>query len=158
MKVFILGGYGAVGLPSAEMLAKSDLVTEIVLAGRNMERAELAAAEIGDKVRAVQVDGADEKQLASLLAGYDIIVNTASNQVALPVLQAAVSASAHYCASDGGGILSHRCWNSRLRPEMRVLPRSSAMASHPVSLISWECTRPASWTRQSNSREDGIGC
>ncbi|MCJ7566856.1 MAG: saccharopine dehydrogenase NADP-binding domain-containing protein [Anaerolineales bacterium] len=97
MKVFMLGGYGAVGLPSVELLAKSALVTEIALAGRNMDRAEEAAAEIGDKAKAVQIDGADEKQLASLVAGYDIIVNTANNQIALPALQAAVRAGAHYC-------------------------------------------------------------
>jgi len=97
MKVFMLGGYGAVGLPSAKLLVESDLVSEIALAGRSVERAQQAAAEIGDKAKAVQVDGADEKQLASLVAGYDIIVNTASNQIALPALHAAVRAGAHYC-------------------------------------------------------------
>jgi len=97
MKVFMLGGYGAVGLPSAELLVENDLVSEIALAGRSVERAQQAAAEIGDKAIAVQVDGADEKQLASLVAGYDIIVNAASNQIALPALHAAVRAGAHYC-------------------------------------------------------------
>jgi hypothetical protein len=38
MKVFILGGYGAVGIQSAKLLAGSDLVTEIALAGRNIDR------------------------------------------------------------------------------------------------------------------------
>ncbi|MCK5054061.1 MAG: saccharopine dehydrogenase NADP-binding domain-containing protein [Anaerolineales bacterium] len=97
MKVFLLGGYGAVGLPSAKLLVESELVSEITLAGRSVERGQQAVAEIGDKVKAVQVDGADEKQLASLVAGYDIIVNSASNQVALPALHAAVRAGAHYC-------------------------------------------------------------
>lgn len=97
MKIFALGGYGAVGLPSAKLLAESDLVSEIALAGRNLEHAEQAAKELGDKAKAVQVDGADKKQLASLMEGYDIIVNAASNQVALPSLQAAVLTGAHYC-------------------------------------------------------------
>jgi len=97
MKVFMLGGYGAVGLPAAKLLAESDVVSEIALAGRSLERAEETAAEIGDKVSAVYVDATDEKQLASLVAGYDVIVNSVSNQVALPVLHAAVRASAHYC-------------------------------------------------------------
>jgi hypothetical protein len=97
MKVFALGGYGAVGLPSAEMLAECDLISEIALAGRSLEHAEQAAAKIGDKARAVQVDGADKKQLASLAEGYDIIVNAASNQVAFPALQAAILTGAHYC-------------------------------------------------------------
>jgi len=97
MKVFMLGGYGAVGLPAAKLLVESDVVSEIALAGRNMEHAQQAAVEVGDKARAVQVDAADEKQLASLVAGYDVIVNSVSNQVALPVLHAAVRAGAHYC-------------------------------------------------------------
>ncbi|GAF74348.1 unnamed protein product, partial [marine sediment metagenome] len=97
MKVFMLGGYGGVGLPGVKLLVKSDLVSEIAIAGRNMERAQQAAVEVGDKAIAVQVDAADEKQLASLVAGYDIIVNSASNQLALPVLHAAVRAGAHYC-------------------------------------------------------------
>ncbi|MGB3716312.1 MAG: saccharopine dehydrogenase NADP-binding domain-containing protein [Candidatus Promineifilaceae bacterium] len=97
MKIFALGGYGAVGFPSAEFLVENDLVSEIALAGRSLERAEQAAAKIGDRAKAVQVDGANEEQLASLAAGYDIIVNAASNQVALPALHAAVRTGAHYC-------------------------------------------------------------
>lgn len=97
MKVFLLGGYGAVGLLSAELLVKSDLVSEIALAGRSMERAQQAAAAIGEKAIAVQVDATDGKQLASLVAGYDLIVNSVSNQVALPTLHAAVRTGTHYC-------------------------------------------------------------
>ena len=83
MKVFALGGYGAQGLLTAELLAGSDLVSEIALAGRSVESAKQAAKKIGNKARAVQVDGTDETQLAVLAKGYDIIVNTASNKVAL---------------------------------------------------------------------------
>ncbi len=53
--------------------------------------------EIGGKARAAHVGSADEEQLAALAAGCDIIVNAASNQVALPALQAAVRIGAHYC-------------------------------------------------------------
>ena len=97
MKVFILGGYGAVGKLSAKLLARSDLVTEIVLAGRNIERAQQISTEIGKKARAVQIDGTDSKLLSSLVAGYDILVNLASNQVALPALEAAIRTGIHYC-------------------------------------------------------------
>ena len=97
MKVIMLGGYGAVGLTAAKLLIESDLVSEIALAGRSLDRAEEAAAEIGHKASAVQVDATDEKQLASLVAGFDVIVNSVSNQVALPALHAAVRAGAHYC-------------------------------------------------------------
>lgn len=57
MKVFALGGYGKVGLPAINLLAQSDLVTEIAVVGRSQERAENAATEIGEKGVAVQADG-----------------------------------------------------------------------------------------------------
>jgi hypothetical protein len=97
MKVFALGGYGTQGLLTAGLLAKSDLVSEITLAGRSGESAKQAQKTIGDKARAVQVDGTDEKLLASLVAGHDIIVNTGRSRVALPALHAAIRTGAHYC-------------------------------------------------------------
>jgi saccharopine dehydrogenase-like NADP-dependent oxidoreductase len=97
VKVFVLGGYGKTGFPAIKLLAQSDLVTEIAIVGRSLDRAEKAAKKIGKKAKAVQVDGADEEQLASLAAGYDIIVNAASNEVALPALHAAIRTGAHYC-------------------------------------------------------------
>jgi saccharopine dehydrogenase-like NADP-dependent oxidoreductase len=48
MKVFALGGYGKTGFPAIKLLAQSDLVTEIAIAGRSLERAEKAATEIGE--------------------------------------------------------------------------------------------------------------
>jgi saccharopine dehydrogenase-like NADP-dependent oxidoreductase len=59
-KVFALGGYGTVGLQAITLLAQSGLVTEITVAGRDLARAEKAAAEIGEKGVAVQADGTDE--------------------------------------------------------------------------------------------------
>ncbi|TFG69600.1 MAG: hypothetical protein E4H27_07045, partial [Anaerolineales bacterium] len=84
MKVFALGGYGKTGLPAIELLAQSDRVTEIAVGGRHLERAENAAKKIGKKAIAVQVDGTNEEQLTSLLAGYDIVVNAAYNKTILP--------------------------------------------------------------------------
>ncbi len=79
------------------LLAQSELVAEIAIVGRSLERAEKAAKKIGKKGIAVHADGTDEKQLAPLAAGYDIIVNAASNEVALPSLHAAIRTGAHYC-------------------------------------------------------------
>ncbi len=97
MKVFALGGYGKVGLPALKLLAQSDLVTEIAIAGRSQERAEKAATEIGEKAIAVHADGTDEQKLALLLAGYDIIMNAADNEFVLPSIRAAIHNGAHYC-------------------------------------------------------------
>ena len=97
MRVFVLGGYGKVGLPVIELLAASDTVTEIAVAGRSAERAEQAAGKIGEKAVAVEVDGTDEERLASVVAGYDLIVNAASRKAVLPAIQAAIRTGAHYC-------------------------------------------------------------
>jgi len=105
MKVFALGGYGKVGLPAIKLLAQSDLVTEIAVAGRSLERAEKAAREIGEKAIAVHADGTDERELTALLAGYDIIMNAATNEAVLPSIRAATRTGAHYCDVAFGNVL-----------------------------------------------------
>jgi len=97
MKVFALGGYGKVGFPAIKLLAQSDLVTEIAIVGRSLERAEKATTEIGEKAIAVHADGTDEKKLTSLLAGYDIIMNSAANETVLPTIRVAICTGTHYC-------------------------------------------------------------
>ncbi len=97
MKVFALGGYGKVGIPAIKLLAQSDLVTEIAIVGRNLERAEKAATEIGEKAVAVHADGTNEQKLTSLLAGYDIIMNAATHKAVLPAIRAAIHNGTHYC-------------------------------------------------------------
>jgi hypothetical protein len=97
VKVFALGGYGKVGFSAIKLLAQSHLVTEIAIVGRSQERAEKAATEIGEKAIAVHADGTDEGKLASLLAGYDIIVNAATNKAVLPSIRAAIRTGTHYC-------------------------------------------------------------
>ena len=54
MRVFILGGYGKVGLPTSMLLAQSTMVTEIAVVGRSLERAGKAAREIGEKAIAIR--------------------------------------------------------------------------------------------------------
>ena len=110
MRIFALGGYGKVGLPAIKLLAGSDLVTEIAIAGRSQERAEKAATELaalerGEKALAIQVDGTDEGELTSLLAGYDIIMNAATNEAVLPAIRAATRTGAHYCDVAYGDVL-----------------------------------------------------
>jgi len=97
MKIFALGGYGKTGFPAIKLLAKSNLVTEITIAGRNLDRAEKAATVIGEKATAIQVDGTDVQKLTSLSQGYDIIMNTTDNAVVLPAIQAAIHNRINYC-------------------------------------------------------------
>jgi len=105
MKIFALGGYGKVGLPAIKLLAQSDLVTEIAIVGRSLEHAEKAATEIGEKGIAVHADGTDEQKLISLLSGYDIIMNAATNEAVLPAIRAATRTDAHYCDVASGDVI-----------------------------------------------------
>ena len=102
MKVFALGGYGKVGLAAVKLLAQSDSITEIAIAGRNQERAEEAATEIGAKAIAVHADGTDEQELTSLLVGYDILMHAALNGTVLPAIRAAIRTGTHYCDANVG--------------------------------------------------------
>ncbi|NQU80568.1 MAG: saccharopine dehydrogenase NADP-binding domain-containing protein [Bacteroidetes bacterium] len=97
MKVFALGGYGKVGFPAIKLLAQSDLVTEIDIVGRSLEHAEKAAREIGEKAIVIHTDGTDEQELTLLLAGYDIIMNSATDETVLPTIRAAIRTGTHYC-------------------------------------------------------------
>ena len=97
MKVFALGGYRKVGLTAVKLLAQSDGVTEIAIAGRNPERAEEAATGIGAKAIALHADGTDEDKLTPLLAGYDILMNAAFDDTVLPAIRAAIRTGTHYC-------------------------------------------------------------
>ena len=102
MKVFALGGYGKVGLAAIKLLARSDLVTEIAIAGRNVERAEEVATEMGAAVSgataiALHADGTDEEKLTPLLAGYDILVNAAFGDTVLPAIRTAIRTGTPYC-------------------------------------------------------------
>ncbi len=98
--MFALGGAGWFGRKyTAQKLVASDVVSEIVIGGRNMEAAKRTAAELGDKATALQVDATDEGDLASLAADSDIIVNTAGPdfKVALPAVRGAIRAGVNYC-------------------------------------------------------------
>ena len=105
MKVFTLGGYGKTAIPAVKILVQSDIVSEIAIAGRNLERARKAAVEIGEKATAIQADGTDIHQMLSLLAGYDIVMNAAYNDTVLPVLHACIRTGSDYCDVAWGDLL-----------------------------------------------------
>jgi saccharopine dehydrogenase-like NADP-dependent oxidoreductase len=106
MKVFALGGYGKTGTEAIKLLAKSNLITEIAVVGRNLKRAEEAAFQIDKKATIIQADGTDKDELITASQGYDIIMNAASNQTVEPSIQAAIRNRVHYCDVSWGDTLS----------------------------------------------------
>jgi hypothetical protein len=126
MKVFVLGGYGKTGISAIQLLAESNLVSEIAVAGRNLERAEKFAAEVGEKAIAVRADGTNEQELTSLFAGYNMIVNAATNDAVLPSIRAAIHNRAHYCDMAWAGILEQA---GQLGPEAEVAGIAAIIAT-----------------------------
>lgn len=115
------------GRLSARILVASDVVSEIVIAGRNLETARRTAAELGGKATALQVDATDEGRLASLAGDSDIVVNAAGPdfRVAVPALRAAIRAGTHYCDINCDGPATEKALE--LSPE--------AQASNVTALI-----------------------
>src|SRR5207253_3234428 len=104
-KIFAIGGTGRIGRASSKILAENEIVSQVAIAARDVRLAKKAAADIGAKGIAIEVDATNEARLASLARDYDLIVNTAGPdfRVALPVTRAAISAGVHVCdiAADG---------------------------------------------------------
>lgn len=99
MRVFALGGYGTFGRHVARQLIASDLVTEIVIAGRNLNAAKEVADELGNKAVAVKVDALNEADIRLAAKGSDLLVNTAGPDylVSYPAARAAIQAGSDYC-------------------------------------------------------------
>jgi len=105
MKVLLLGGTGVFGKNTAGLLAREKQIMEIGLTSRNLEAAQRAVLEVGDKSRAVRVDIEDIARLSSIAGDYDIIANAAgpTSKVQVPALQAAIEAGVAYCDLGVGG-------------------------------------------------------
>lgn len=99
MRVLAVGGAGEYGRLAVRALARSRHVSEILIAGRNLEAAQNCAREVGEKARAVSLDISDRERLVSLARECDIVVNTAAPEfeTVLKVLEAAILAGTDYC-------------------------------------------------------------
>jgi saccharopine dehydrogenase-like NADP-dependent oxidoreductase len=75
--ILALGGCGDMGRHAAKMLAQSDFVTHLLLAGIDDDRSRRFAASLGDKARFQPVDIANADDLDALMASADLVVNTA---------------------------------------------------------------------------------
>lgn len=104
-RVFLLGGAGYVGMSTAKRLADHPKVSEVTIAGRNVERAKQGASTIGDKASFARVDAVDTAGLTRAIAGYDVLVNAAGPDYLIQpkAVRAAIEAGVHCCdiAADG---------------------------------------------------------
>lgn len=87
--ILIVGGYGTVGLQIAAELAP-DYAGRVIVAGRHLEKAEQAAAELGFGVRGRQIDVDDPVSIEEALRDVAVIVSCI-DQREPHLLQAAIA-------------------------------------------------------------------
>jgi hypothetical protein len=99
--IMILGGYGNTGLPIARLLLTYSS-TDIVIAGRNLNKAEATAAELNteydcERINACRVDASSPESLVDGLIGIDLLVVASSTaQYADLVARAAINCGSDY--------------------------------------------------------------
>jgi len=96
--VLCLGGTGQFGLPIARHLVGDPVVDRVIVAGRDLEKAQTAAATLGPNGLARQVDADDDASLAAAMDGVSVVLSTlwSAEGRAARVARAAVAAGAHY--------------------------------------------------------------
>ncbi len=93
------------GKHAAGILASSNLVSEVVIAGRNLEATQKCARDLGEKARGVSIDIFDEDRLVALARDCDLVVNTAGPEyeLVLKILRAVIRAGTNYCDISADG-------------------------------------------------------
>jgi saccharopine dehydrogenase (NAD+, L-lysine-forming) len=97
MKILVLGGYGAVGTAICGDLAKTPHISEVVCAGRNIDKAKQLAQKLkSDKVTPKKVDASSSDELMKALKEVDIVINASLPEYNLTIMEVALKNGAHY--------------------------------------------------------------
>ncbi|MFB0522902.1 MAG: saccharopine dehydrogenase family protein, partial [Candidatus Bathyarchaeia archaeon] len=97
MKVLVLGGYGAVGTAICGDLAETPHISEVVCAGRNIDKARKLAQKLkSDKVTPKKVDVSNSNELMKALEEVDIVINSSLPEYNIAVMEAALKSGVHY--------------------------------------------------------------
>ncbi|CAM6099817.1 unnamed protein product [Calypogeia fissa] len=97
--VLVLGGTGRIGASTARALNESTPPVRIVIGGRNRQKGETLAAELGEGTSFSQFDIEDVESLKSALNGVDLVVHTAGpfqRATKCTVLEAAIATKTAY--------------------------------------------------------------
>ena len=103
MDILILGGYGAMAQSTVPDLLSAREVNRVGIAGRSLAKAEgVAKAQHDDRAAPIAVDARDSAALVRELRNWDCVINSTWYDLNVPIMEAAISAGAHYC--DLGGL------------------------------------------------------
>lgn len=99
MRILVLGAAGDMGRRAVEELAREASVTQLGLAGRNLDRLQALAAECPPgKAEPVRVDVGDPARLRAAMAGWDVVASALGPAYLfeVPALRAAIDAQVPY--------------------------------------------------------------
>jgi len=103
MKIVVLGGTGLTGRCAVRDLAQSPEVSEVVMTGRSLKKAQKIADEIkSKKVSIAQIDVTKHDDTVRVLKGADVALNAVQYYYNLDIMRAALEAKANYL--DLGGL------------------------------------------------------
>ncbi len=103
MKVVVLGGTGLTGRCAVRDLIESRGVSEVVIAGRNLKKAQEIAKEINSKKTSVaQFDATKHETIVKTIGDSDVAVNAVQYYYNIDIMKASLKAGAHYL--DLGGL------------------------------------------------------
>ncbi len=103
MRIVVIGGYGEMGSVITTDLSETARETEIVVTGRDEERAKKFAASFKKKhITGAGADVTNKKDMAKVLDGADVVINATNYYNNVNVMEMALSARANYV--DLGGL------------------------------------------------------
>ncbi|GAA2846784.1 saccharopine dehydrogenase family protein [Leucobacter komagatae] len=97
-RVLVIGGVGQIGRHAVRLLGTFPEVQSVTIGDVDTTRAELLAAELGDRGSMVRLDATDRAQLDLALAESDLVLNALGpfNRFGLPILTAAIENGVPY--------------------------------------------------------------
>lgn len=99
----VLGGTGLTGRCAVRDLVESPDVSEVVLAGRNLNKAQKIVEEIGSrKISIRQFDAAKHNTAVKVIGDSDVAINAVQYYYNIGIMKASLEAGAHYL--DLGGL------------------------------------------------------
>src|SRR5262249_48402652 len=101
-RIAVVGGAGAMGRITVRDLAETARDVDIVVADRDVRAARALAKTLPRAGPGVGADAASPADLARVLAGTTVVLNSCHHDFNLRVMDAALSLGAHYC--DLGGL------------------------------------------------------
>jgi len=103
MRIVVFGGTGLTGQCAVKDLVESRGVSEVVIAARNVGKAQQTADTIrSKKVSVASADATKPKDMVKAFKGADVVINAAQYYFNLDVMKAALQARVHYL--DLGGL------------------------------------------------------